>query len=145
MHDDDEITGQMVQAFSISALDIAGYISALPEPQRDICHAMVIRGESADSIAERLNVTAKTVVRRTRKALAPLAVQYDIRNAVKYLPASSSVIRIKSDGKVTAGATQTIRPHRGEAGATTQQEGAKGGRGRKGTTEELLTVRPLGK
>ena len=112
--------------------DICDYIAALPEPQRSLCRAMVIDGESTDNIASRLNVTSKTILRRTRKALAPLAVQYDIRTASKYLPASKSVIRVRSDGRVTAY----------PAGAIQSSKGGKVGEGSK--TEKVLPKTVLG-
>jgi len=117
MHDDEEPDPHM-RMFA-ATVDICDYIAMMTEPQRSICHAMVIEGESANIIAGRFNVTPKTIRRRTRKALAPLAVQYDIRNAVKYLPASSS--------------------RQGRCDDSTGR--CEGGRGRKGTTEDDFSVR----
>lgn len=98
---DDEGLDLHIQTFT-AMVDIRDYIAALPEPQKSLCHALVIEGESTNSVAGRFNVTPKTILQRTRKALAPLAVQFDIRTASKYLPVSDSVIHIKSDGRVTA-------------------------------------------
>jgi len=136
MHDDEKPDPHM-QTFA-ATVDICDYIATLPEPQKSICRAMVIEDESPDNIASRFNVTPREILRRTRKALAPLAMQYDIRNATKYLPVSKSVIRVRSDGKVTA------HP----AGAIQLSRGGKVGEGSK--TEKVLpkTVlggRPLGK
>ena len=137
MHDKDELDPR-IQLFSASSMDISGYIASLAEPQRSICYAMVIRGESSKSVAGRFNVTPKTILRKTRKALAPLAMEYDIKTAAKHLPVSASVIYVKSDGKVTA--------HRGGAPQQQRSGGArKATEGQKGTPENDHPVRPLGK
>lgn len=130
MHNDEEPDPHM-RMFA-ATVDICDYIAALPEPQRSLCRAMVIDGESTDNIASRLNVTPREVLRRTRKAFAPLAVQYDIRNATKYLPVLKSVIRVRSDGKLTA------HP----AGAIQSSRGGKVGEGSK--TEKVLPKTVLG-
>lgn len=110
---DDEGLDLHIQTFT-AMVDIRDYIASLPEPQKSLCHALVIEGESTDSVAGRFNVTQKTILRRTRKALAPLAVQFDIRTASKYLPVSESVIHVKCDGRVTARRIGAITARKGE-------------------------------
>ena len=114
MRNDEELDLH-IQTFT-AMVDIRDYIASLPEPQKSLCHALVIEGESTNSVAGRFNVTQKTILRRTRKALAPLAVQFDIRNASKYLPVSESVIHVKSDGRVMAHHAGAITARRGEKG-----------------------------
>lgn len=69
-------------------VDIYIYIEQLPEPQRGICHAVIIDGESIATVAKRYRLSSKTILRRARKALAVLAAAYDISGAKKYLPAT---------------------------------------------------------
>lgn len=70
----------------VASIDIADYIKQLPEPQRSMCHALVIDGYTSSRVAKMFSVTKKTVMRRSRKALAALAIQYGIER-VKMHPA----------------------------------------------------------
>lgn len=72
--------------------DIPDFINKLPEPTRSYCHAMLIEGESSKVIANRFHMTPKTILRKTRIALAPLAVQYGITSAEKFLPSARKKI-----------------------------------------------------
>lgn len=87
---------------TIASTDIGGYIAALDEPNRSLCSALILEGESVKDVALAMNVSTKTILRRTRKALANLGANYGIRNASKYLPANN-------DDRITIGKTIPCR------------------------------------
>ena len=73
-----------------AVFDISDFINRLPEPSRSLCRDVIINGKSTTNVARKLNVTPKTVLRRIRKAIAPLAVQYDIAAAKQFLVQNNS-------------------------------------------------------
>lgn len=102
---------------NIAEMDIRAFIARLPEPNRGICYALIIDGRDTKSIASSFNINPRTVLRRSRIAMAPLALDYDI---------SIAIIRPQSDGKVTARKTGTIKPRRPHQGDRSEGGGAKG-------------------
>ena len=80
--------------------ELTYYIKSQPEQIQKLCNAMVFEGESTRTLAERFNIAPKTVLRRVRKALAPIAVQYDISAARKYLRVSNVNLGAGNAGKL---------------------------------------------
>lgn len=69
----------------IAETDIRDYIAGLAGPIQGVCHALIVEGQSVREVADQYGVSTKTMLRHVRKALAPLALTYDIKNADKYI------------------------------------------------------------
>lgn len=68
-----------------ASFEIRDYIDALPEPERAMCYALLIEGDKVKDLAARYGICTKTVFRHVRRALAPLARQFGIKAADKFI------------------------------------------------------------
>ena len=58
--------------------DIADFIAGLEEPQRSICHAVVLDGEKIGSVAAAHHLSRQRVGKILRTSLLPLAEDFGI-------------------------------------------------------------------
>lgn len=78
-----------------SSDDITAFILALPEPEKSICHALIIRGDRKGVVAKRYQKTTTEITRLARSALLPIGLEYDIQKAIRKVTDTKKVTDIR--------------------------------------------------